>query len=77
MCGYHGHSFCGNKKIIKGILLGIKEYLQEDNVSSNLADSIRKCVKYLRRYAAVTAIDYLTADEISDITFRHLTSDIN
>lgn len=69
--------FCGNKKIIKGILLGIKEYLQEDKSSQNLADSIRECIKYLRRYAAVTVIDLLTLEEISVITLQYLKSYTN
>lgn len=63
--------FCGNKTVITGILLAIEKYKEEvdENISSEL---VRKCVKYFRRYAAVTSVDFLTESEIQDIIFNYL-----
>lgn len=61
--------FCGNKKIIKGILLGLKKYLEEEKINTNLADFVRECIKYFRRYAAVTNVDFLEEAEIMDIVY--------
>lgn len=61
--------FCGNKKIIKGFLLGIKKCQEEKKVSANI---IRECVKYFRRYAAVTNVDFLEEKEIEDLIFAFL-----
>jgi len=58
--------FCGNKRIIMGILSGLKLYI--DTTKTVSVDKFRECIKYLRRYAAVTAIDYLTSEEISKLT---------
>ena len=63
--------FCGNKTIITGILLAIEKYKEEvdENIGSEL---VRKCIKYFRRYAAVTSIDFLSETEIQDIIFTFL-----
>ncbi len=61
--------FCGNKKIIKGFLLGIKKYQEEKKITANL---IRECVKYFRRYAAVTNVDFLDEAEITAIVYEFL-----
>ena len=63
--------FCGNKKIIRGILLAIEQYKEEikENINSKL---VRRCIKYFRRYAAVTSIDFLSETEIQDIIFKYL-----
>ncbi|MDR1168520.1 MAG: hypothetical protein LBK53_06510 [Heliobacteriaceae bacterium] len=65
--------FCGNKKVIKGFLSGLKKYLDEGNAKTNLADFVRECVKYFRRYAAVTNVDFLDEAEITDIVYKFLT----
>jgi len=63
--------FCGNKTVITGILLAIEKYKEEinTNISSEL---VRKCIKYFRRYAAVTSVDFLSEREIQDIIFKYL-----
>ncbi len=63
--------FCGNKTIISGILLAIEQYKEEiaENISSEL---VRKCIKYFRRYAAVTSVDFLSETEIQQIIFTYL-----
>ena len=63
--------FCGNKTVITGILLAIEKYKEEvdENISSEL---VRKCIKYFRRYAAVTIIDFLSSTEIKDIIYTYL-----
>ncbi len=65
-------SFCGNKKVIMGILLGLKQYLEENISVANLSGHFRACIKYMRRYAAVTNIDYLDVDEIHQIFYDSL-----
>lgn len=63
--------FCGNKTIITGILLAIEQYKGEvtENINSEL---VRKCIKYFRRYAAVTNVDFLSETEIQNIIFKYL-----
>lgn len=63
--------FCGNKTIITGILLAIEQYKDEvaENINSEL---VRKCIKYFRRYAAVTNVDFLSETEIQNIIFKYL-----
>ena len=63
--------FCGNKTVITGILLAIEKYKEEvdENISSEL---VRKCIKYFRRYAAVTSVDFLSEMEIHNIIFKYL-----
>ena len=63
--------FCGNKTIITGILLAIEQYKNEikENISSEL---VRRCIKYFRRYAAVTNVDFLSEAEIQNIIFKYL-----
>ena len=63
--------FCGNKTIITGILLAIEQYKDEvaENINSEL---VRKCIKYFRRYAAVTSVDFLSEAEIQYIIFKYL-----
>lgn len=63
--------FCGNKTIITGILLAIEQYMDEVERNIN-AELVRRCIKYLRRYAAVTSIDFLSEIEIQDIIFKYL-----
>jgi len=65
--------FCGNKRVIKGILLGLKKYLDEGKIETGLADWVRACVNYFRRYAAVTNVDFLDEAEITDIVYEFLT----
>jgi len=64
--------FCGNKKVIKGFLLGLKKYFDEGNTRTDLVDFVRECVKYFRRYEAVTNVDFLDESEISDIVYKFL-----
>ncbi len=64
--------FCGNKKIIKGILQGLKYFIDESHSTPGLADHMRECVKYFRRYAAVTNVDFLDENEIKDLIFSFL-----
>lgn len=66
--------FCGNKKIVMGILLGLKQYLEENISIANLSDHFRACIKYMRRYAAVTNLDYLNENEIQQIFYEYLKS---
>lgn len=63
--------FCGNKTIITGILLAIDQYKGKvaENINSEL---VRKCIKYFRRYAAVTNVDFLSETEIQNIIFKYL-----
>lgn len=63
--------FCGNKTIITGILLAIEQYKGKvaENINSEL---VRKCIKYFRRYAAVTNVDFLSETEIQNIIFKYL-----
>ena len=63
--------FGGNKTIITGILLAIEKYKEEvdEYISSEL---VRRCIKYFRRYAAVTSVDFLSETEIKDIIFTYL-----
>ena len=63
--------FCGNKTIITGILLAIEQYKDKikENISSEL---VRRCIKYFRRYAAVTSVDFLSEMEIHNIIFKYL-----
>lgn len=46
--------------------------MQAVNISSNL---VRKCIKYFRRYVAVTCIDFLSLQEVQDIIFKYLSED--
>jgi len=62
--------FCGNKKVIKGILSGLKKCQDEKRIT---VDFMRECVKYFRRYAAVTNVDFLDEAEITDIVYEFLT----
>lgn len=63
--------FCGNKTIITGILLAIEQY--QDEVAENInSELVRKCIKYFRRYAAVTSVDFLSEAEIQYIIFKYL-----
>lgn len=64
--------FCGNKKIIKGILHGLKYFIDESQSTPGLADHMRECVKYFRRYAAVTNVDFLDENEIKNLIFGFL-----
>ena len=63
--------FCGNKTIITGILLAIEQYKDKikENISSEL---VRRCIKYFRRYAAVTSVDFLSEKEIQEVVFKYL-----
>lgn len=63
--------FCGNKTIIKAILLAIKKYKEEIN-ENICSEQVRKCVKFFRRYAAVTSVDFLSESEIEDIIYTYL-----
>ncbi|ACC98423.1 hypothetical protein Emin_0868 [Elusimicrobium minutum Pei191] len=55
-----------------GILLGLKQHIDQKNGVSS--DKFRDCIKYLRRYSAVTSIDYLSSEEISKITLDFLSN---
>lgn len=61
--------FSWNKKVMMGILLGLEKY-KEENVLK--VDPVRKCIKYFGRYAAVTMVDELPVNEISNIIYEYL-----
>ncbi len=61
--------FSWNKKVMMGILLGLEKY-KEDNALK--VDPVRRCIKYFGRYAAVTMVDELPVDKISNIIYEYL-----
>lgn len=68
--------FSKNKNVIKGILLGIKDFVNNPE-SKNLTETVRSCMKYLRRYSAVTIIDALDEKEIENLVNEYMKQNIN
>ena len=61
-----------NPNRIKGVLWGIRDYIEEIGTSKGVADDFRKCKKYLNHYGAVTDLSFLTPEEMRDLTYNYL-----
>lgn len=61
---------------IKGVLLAIKDF-KEQYGEKGITDCFRDCNKKLNRYAAVTDLDFLSSDEIKNISFDFLVTAYN
>ena len=60
---------------LRGVLKGIKQYLEyKEGNSQYLGDRFRECKKYLNRYAAVTSFDFLSSEEICNLTANYMVS---
>ena len=58
---------------LRGVLMGIKKYLDyKDGDLTELVNRFRECKKYLNRYAAVTSFDFLSSEEICDLTANYM-----
>lgn len=56
----------------KGVLSAIKEFKDIIGRTERLRDYFRACNKYLNRYAAVSNLDFLEADEIKKIALDYM-----
>ncbi len=57
---------------IKGLLLAIKEFRELIGEKEGITDYVRSCNKYLNRYAAVTTLELLEADEMKKLALDYL-----
>lgn len=57
---------------IKGVLLAIDDFKNQLKPRESLIDIVRRSNKSLNRYAAVTAMDFLSYEEIRDIALGFL-----
>ena len=56
---------------IKGVLLGVKKYM--DTVGENVStDHFRECKKILNRKAAIKVFDFMSFDDIKELTYKAL-----
>lgn len=61
-----------NRNRIRGVLLAIRDFLDVQGSTSGITDQVRHLNRYLNRYAAVTRMDMLSAEEVRDIAFKRL-----
>lgn len=61
-----------NPTRIKGVLYGLRDYMDTIGTTRGLADEFRECKKYLNRWAAVTSFDYLDYKDIEAMTLQKL-----
>ena len=57
---------------IKGVLYGIRKYIEYIHSTIGVSDDFRECKKRLNQYAAVTNFDFLNYEDIEQITFETL-----
>lgn len=57
---------------IKGVLLAVRDF-KDDIGNEGITEYVRECNKYLNRYAAVTDLDFLEADEIRELAYSFMT----
>lgn len=63
-----------NPNRIKGVLYGLRDYIEKIGKVSGVADDFRECKKYLNHYAAVADFDFLDYEDIEKITCESLTT---
>lgn len=64
--------FSMNKNVIVGILGAIKEINDSADHDDVVMDEWRGLAKYLNRYGAVTMLDFLSPEEIQDISKKYI-----
>ena len=57
---------------MKGVLLGIKDYIDNVGSTNGISECFRECKKSLNHYAAVTTLELLDVDEIRKLTFDYM-----
>ena len=57
---------------MRGVLLAIRDFKNEISDSEGITEYFRECKKYLNHYAAVTAMEFLDAEEIRDLAFNYM-----
>lgn len=57
---------------MKGVLLAIKDFKELLGENEGITECFRECKKYLNRYAAVTAFDYLDSEEIRTLAYNYM-----
>ena len=65
-------SYSTNKIIAKGVLLALKEIKIELGDDVSILKCFREFNKYFNHYGAVTILDFLSEDEIKDITLNYM-----
>lgn len=69
-------SFSRNPSITKGVLNGLKNVIHDKGTSAGISMPFRRCIKYLRRYGAVTCLDTLDTYDIEELTYNYLINTI-
>ena len=64
--------YCHNRIVGKGVLLALKDFSAELGLREGITDYFRAFNKYFNRYAAVSNIDFLDAEDIRQIAFKYL-----
>lgn len=61
-----------NFQRIKGLLLAIKDFKEIVEEKEGITDYVRSCNKYINRYAAVTTMELLDAEEIRKLAYDYM-----
>jgi hypothetical protein len=66
---------CWNRTIGKGVLRAVKDFKSNLGPNEGISNYYRFGLKpYLNRYAAVTSLDFLTEEDIYELSLEHLNS---
>jgi len=61
-----------NREIVKGMLTGLKRFMDDYEIYRGITDIWRDCVQYINRKGAIVNLDALGADTLSDTVYDTL-----